>query len=132
MSERPTRMLIVEDELKLRRCLEEFFSARGFVVGSVFSGEEAIAQLTKEPADVVLLDILLPGLSGFEVLKRIKQRHPLTRVIVITGVNQEEMREAARRYGADAFITKPFDFSDATWFPAFVKAPQSAPPAPPS
>ena len=113
------RMLIVEDEQDLRDCLKDFFSARGFAVAAVFSGEEAVEQLTKSAADVVLLDIVLPGVSGLEVLKLVKQLHPKMKVVMVTGVDQEDVRQTAKSYGAAAYIVKPFDFSDATWFPVF-------------
>lgn len=112
------RMLIVDDELDIIDCLAEFFSRRGFVVTSAFSGEEALEQLRQEPAtDVILLDILLPGLSGIEVLKRIKAQFPRVQVVMVTAVDEEALRLQAHQYGACAYITKPFDFSFTTWSP---------------
>ena len=114
------RMLIVEDERDICDCLEQFFGAKGFAVASVFSGEEALERLAHSGADVILLDILLPGLSGIEVLKRIKELHPQARVIMVTGIDQPDVQSTAKRYGAVAYIMKPFDFSDTTWAPVFV------------
>jgi len=109
-------MLIVDDEQDICDCLAAFFSSRGFSVSAAFSGEEALEWLADDDgADVILLDILLPGLSGIEVLKHVKTLHPKARVIMVTGLDQDELRAQARRYGAAAYITKPFDFSDATW-----------------
>ena len=65
--------------------------------------------------DVVLLDILLPGLSGIEVLKRVKDLHPFAQVIMVTALDQVALRTEAERYGACGYITKPFDFSDDAW-----------------
>lgn len=113
------RMLIVEDEPDLCDCLQEFFKARGFEVATAFSGEEAEDQLRERAADVILLDILLPGVSGLEVLRRVRETSPATRVIMVTSVDQAEVREEARRCGASAYITKPFDFSEATWSSVF-------------
>jgi two-component system response regulator (stage 0 sporulation protein F) len=84
-------------------------------VSAAFSGEEALDQLSAGGADVILLDILLPGLSGIEVLKHAKALHPEARVIMVTGLDQDELRAQTRHYGAAAYITKPFDFSDETW-----------------
>jgi DNA-binding response OmpR family regulator len=95
--------------------LEVFFRAQGFAVHSVFSGEEALTRLADDPPEVMLLDILLPGLSGLEVLKRAKQLHPPTRIIMVTGMKESDLRAAARQYGAAAYVTKPFDFSSHTW-----------------
>ena len=111
------RMLIVEDERDISDCLEQFFTMKGFSVVSAFSGEEALVKLEEGSADVILLDILLPGLSGLEVLRRAKELHPRAKVIMVTALDQIELREEARRYGAVAYITKPFDFSLTTWAP---------------
>ena len=113
------RILIVDDEQDVCDCLTEFFKARGFVVASVFSGEEALQHLEHRPTDVILLDILLPGISGLEVLRHAKKRYPGARVIMVTGHDRVELRAEARLYGAAAFVTKPFDFSDSTWSPVF-------------
>lgn len=109
------RMLIVDDERDICDCLTVFFSGRGFSVSAAFSGEEALERLSETRADVILLDILLPGLSGIEVLKHAKTLNPTARVIMVTALDQDELRMQARHYGAAAYITKPFDFSDETW-----------------
>ena len=111
------RMLIVEDEQDISDCLQTFFVSRGFAVNSAFSGEEAIAHLKDHPADIVLLDILLPGLSGIEVLRRVKELLPRAKIVMVTGLDQNDLRNQAYRYGAAAYITKPFDFSNTTWAP---------------
>jgi DNA-binding response OmpR family regulator len=108
-------MLIVEDELPLSNCLQDFFRLKGFSVASAFSGEEAVERLSEGGVDVLLLDILLPGLTGLEVLRLAKERYPKVKVIVVTAVDDEGVQDTARRCGADAVISKPFDFSDSTW-----------------
>ncbi len=113
------RMLIVDDERDICELLEEFFKTKGFAVLSAFSGEEALDQLGIDPPDVILLDILLPGISGLEVLKRIKERHPRTRVIMVTSLDRTELKTEALQHGAADFVLKPFDFSPATWAAAF-------------
>lgn len=112
------RMLIVEDEQDLCDCLQTYFSSRGFSVTSVFSGEEAVERLDTAPADVILLDLILPGISGLEVLRYAKKRYPGARIIIVTGQDRVELRAEARLYGACAYITKPFDFAETTWAPA--------------
>ena len=109
------RMLIVDDERDICDCLEQFFRQRGFSVSCAFSGEEALERLKHDPVDVLLLDVLLPGLSGIEVLKRARALDSATRVIIVTALDYIELRDQAHRYGAAAYITKPFDFSEATW-----------------
>ena len=122
------RMLIVEDERDLCELLQEFFTSRGFTVLSAFSGEEALSLLQQHTTDVILLDILLPGVSGIEVLKRAKDLVPHARIIMVTSLNEEEVRSTAFRHGACGYITKPFDFSDETWAVAFKPAAPSPPP----
>jgi DNA-binding response OmpR family regulator len=111
------RMMIVEDELDLCQCLADFFEMKGFSIVSAFSGEEAIKKLEEGPVDVLLLDILLPGVSGMEVLRRAKELHPTALAVMVTALDQVELRDEARRQGAVAYVTKPFDFSPTTWAP---------------
>ena len=113
------RMLIVEDERDVCECLAEFFAMKGFSVVSAFSGEEALEQLNAQPVDVILLDILLPGISGLEVLRRAKAKHPSAKVVMVTSLDQLDLRQEAHRCGAAAYVTKPFDFSPTTWSVVF-------------
>ncbi|MBI4341294.1 MAG: response regulator [Candidatus Omnitrophica bacterium] len=113
------RMLIVDDEQDICECLRQFFTSRGFSVASVFSGEEALERLAQESPDLILLDIKLPGLSGIEVLRRMRSTHPHVRVIMVSALDEHELREQAKHYGASAYITKPFDLSDLTWSAVF-------------
>ena len=113
------QMLIVEDERDICECLAEFFGAKGFSVASAFSGEEALEKLDANPVDVILLDILLPGISGLEVLRRAKAKHPHAQVVIVTSLDQLDLRQEAHRCGAAAYVTKPFDFSSATWSAVF-------------
>ena len=126
------QMLIVEDERDICDCLREFFAYRGFAVSTVFSGEEAIARLGESTPDVILLDILLPGVSGIEVLKQAKQLHPSARVVMVTALDREDLRLQARRYGACGYVTKPFDFSPTTWSAILQTPPVKLRPADPS
>ena len=109
------QMLIVDDEQRLCRSLVEFFRLRGFVVRSAHSGEEALACLKEGPIDAALIDILLPGIHGLEVVKQAKQLYPQARIVVITALGDEDLRVQARTLGVDAYVTKPFDLSDSTW-----------------
>ena len=117
------RMLIVEDERDICECLAEFFVIKGFSVVSAFSGEEALERLDEEPVDVILLDILLPGISGMEVLRRAKAKYPRAKVIMVTSLDRLDLRQEAHRCGAAAYVTKPFDFSPTTWSVVFSSPP---------
>jgi DNA-binding response OmpR family regulator len=110
-------MLIVEDEPDIASCLADFFEARGFKVRLACSGEDALEWLRDSAPDAMLLDIRLPGVSGLEVLKQAKAEHPDVRVMMVTALDREEYRTEARHYGACGYVTKPFDFSPATWEP---------------
>lgn len=109
------RMLIVEDEPDVCKGLEQFFSARKFLVTTAFSGEEALARLREGPVDILLIDILLPGIHGIEVLRTARKLHPNSRIIVISGVEDDGVQHDARQAGADEFIKKPVDLSDPIW-----------------
>lgn len=123
MGETTRRVLILDDERAICKTLEEFFRARGFVAASAFSGEEALTRLKEGPVDLVLIDILLPGIHGLEVLRHVKQLHPQARVAIITGLEDPELRAKAKTVGADAYITKPFNFSDPVWASLTASAP---------
>ena len=109
------RMLIVDDEVDICDCLEQFFLTRGFTVESAYSGEEALNLLERQEADILLLDIRLPGLSGMEVLKRVRDRWPNIRIVMVTAMDRDDLKQKARLYGAVDYVIKPFDFSETTW-----------------
>ncbi|MBI4323202.1 MAG: response regulator [Candidatus Omnitrophica bacterium] len=115
MGQEQRRVLIVDDEQAVGQVLERFFVSRGLAVALAFSGEQALARLQEEAFDVVLIDILLPGIHGIEVLKQAKRRFPNAKVAMLTGLEDEALRAKARLHGADAYVTKPFDFSDPVW-----------------
>ncbi len=112
-------MLVVDDQQDLCDILARYFSARGFEVSSAFSGEEALHRMEARPPEVVLLDILLPGISGLEVLKRVRRAFPGTRVVMVTGTDRSDWRAEAKLFGACGFVTKPFQLSDNTWSAVF-------------
>lgn len=115
MSQAQRRVLIVDDEQAVGQVLERFFASKGCSVALVFSGEQALARLQEGTFDVVLIDILLPGIHGLEVLKQAKQRFSNVQVAMISGLEDEELRAKARVHGADAYVAKPFNFSDPVW-----------------
>jgi class 3 adenylate cyclase/CheY-like chemotaxis protein len=103
-------ILVVDDLAQNVRLLEAVLSPKGFRVAAASSGEQALDVLSKEHPDVVLLDILMPGMDGYEVCRRIRQE-PGTAflpVIMITASGEEEKIRAIEA-GADDFVSKPFD-----------------------
>ena len=79
------KVLIVDDEKDFTELLSERLETRGFKTRIAFNGNEAISRLKEENADVVLLDVMMPGKSGVETLKEIKNSWPITEVIMLTG-----------------------------------------------
>ena len=106
----PKELLVVEDELKFSGALKAFFEQRGFRVATASTAQAALDQWQQFPADVVLLDLKLPDRSGLEVLSQLKGQSPNVRVIVLSGLlDQETIQEAFHR-GASEYLTKPVDF----------------------
>ena len=105
----PERVLIVDDAPENIRMLGELLSAAGYSLSVARSGEEALAQIGADPPGLVLLDVVMPGLSGYEVCERIRS-NPETKtlpVILVTGVRPADERIRGLECGADDFLTKP-------------------------
>jgi len=105
------RVLVVDDILANVKLLEARLVAEYFQVLSAFNGQEALEMLTRERVDVVLLDVMMPGMDGFEVCRRIKS-DPRTQhipVIMVTALDQTSDRIQGLEAGADDFLTKPVD-----------------------
>jgi DNA-binding response OmpR family regulator len=108
------RVMIVEDEPNIVESLSFVFSREGWQVAAALDGDTAIERLLSEPPDVLVLDVMIPPHSGFEVLKRVRSEASLKKlpVLVLTAKGQEQDRHTALRLGADAFVTKPFSNRD--------------------
>ena len=108
------RVLIAEDEPNLVESLSFILGREGCVVAAVFDGESVMERLRTDRPDVLVLDVMLPRRTGFEVLKLIKTDPGLSGipVMVLTAKGQERDRKTAEDLGADAFVTKPFSNQD--------------------
>lgn len=104
------RVLLVEDETGLAATLSRGLKAEGFVVVAVDSGTDGLREATLNPYDVVVLDIMLPGLSGYEVLRRMRAQRVWTPVLMLTAKDGEYDQTDAFDLGADDYLTKPFSF----------------------
>jgi class 3 adenylate cyclase len=112
MSEGST-VLVVDDLSQNVRLLDAVLAPRGYRVLAAGSGEDALRLVTSQPPDLVLLDIFMPGMDGYEVCRRIRQQ-PATAylpVVMITASGDQEKRKAIEA-GADDFVTKPFDHAE--------------------
>jgi len=107
----PSRVLIVDDERKNRQVLEIVLQAEGYSVQIAESGEQALELVRSHPPDLILLDVMMPGTSGYQVVAAIKS-NPLSKnipVIMVTALDDREAKMLALRSGAEDFLSKPVD-----------------------
>ena len=102
------KILIVEDERAIRLALEDDFLAEGYQVDSAVTGNEGLQKGSKQNYDIIILDIMLPQMDGFEVLKELRKRDVRTPVIMLTAKSQEIDKILGLEFGADDYVTKPF------------------------
>lgn len=100
------RVLVVDDEQVVRLGYLRSLAA-DYDTWTASNGEEALQEMERRPADVVLLDLRMPGAQGLEVLKAMKQKWPGTEVVVITGYPSVDSAKAAVRLGAGDYLAKP-------------------------
>jgi DNA-binding NtrC family response regulator len=103
-----TNILIVDDEEEIRTSLSRRYKLKGFSIETANCAEQALAILENKPFQVVISDIMMPGIGGIELLRNIRVEYPMTRVIMITGYVTLENGLACLRHGADTCIFKPF------------------------
>lgn len=108
------RILIVEDEEKLARLMQQLLEAFGYEVQIMGRGTEAIAYAAEHRPDLVILDLRLPDLNGYEVCRRLRQRyHPsVMPVLMVTAMNEPVDQLRGLASGADAYLTKPYDSTE--------------------
>lgn len=103
---------MVDDELFVRELLLEFLSTQGYEVSLADSGEKAVELIHDQPADIVLVDLKMPGMDGIETLKQIKKMAPDTLAIIMTGYPTIESSIQALRQGACDYVVKPFKLNE--------------------
>jgi DNA-binding response OmpR family regulator len=102
-------ILVVDDEPAIVTVVRERLERDGFSVRGVATGEEALAHLEAEPADLVVLDVMLPGIDGLEVLRRLRGQGNLVPVVVLTARDEDVDRIVGLELGADDYLVKPFN-----------------------
>jgi DNA-binding NtrC family response regulator len=107
-------ILIVDDELAMRNLLENILIQEGYNIGLAENGDDALKMIKNNKYDLVLSDIKMPGMNGFELLKIIKSEHPGIGVIMMTGFGDAFTVKDALLQGADEYITKPFKAHEIT------------------
>ena len=111
---RPARLLVVDDERDNREVLEIVLGCEGFVILTAGSGAEALASVAEQPPDLILLDIMMPGMDGYQVAAKIKG-NPATKsipILMVTALNGPAVRTRALSAGAEDLLTKPFEAAE--------------------
>ncbi|HLA69619.1 MAG TPA: response regulator [Bacteroidota bacterium] len=106
------KILVVDDEEALRTVLSTELEGEGYQVSTAGDGEEAIKILGSQQFHLILLDIKMPNVDGFEVLKFVKQKQPSTKVIMLTGFADLKNAIESKKLGAEDFVSKPYDLVD--------------------
>lgn len=106
------KILVVDDEEALRTVLSTELEGEGYQVSTAADGDEAIKIIGAEQFHLVLLDIKMPNVDGFEVLKFVKQNQPATKVIMLTGFADLKNAIESKKLGAEDFVSKPYDLVD--------------------
>lgn len=109
MSTKPKTVLIVDDDEGMRDTISAILK-RDYRVRTVDCGEDALTFLRREHVDLMLLDVRMPGIGGFDVLKHVKENHSLVEVIMISAINEVETAVQAMKHGAYHYITKDFEY----------------------
>jgi two-component system OmpR family response regulator len=104
------RVLVVDDEVRLAATVQRGLAAEGFVADVVHDGEEALWAATESSYDVIVLDLMLPKLSGYRVVEQLRARGVWTPVLMLTAKDGEYDQADALDLGADDYLTKPFSF----------------------
>ncbi|TVX92340.1 response regulator transcription factor [Paenibacillus agilis] len=106
------KVLVVEDEPTLARLLSYNLTQEGYKTTLVDNGRDGLQMGLNEPFELIVLDIMLPGMNGFEVLQKLRQAKVTTPIIILTARNAEEEVVQGLKYGADDYITKPFGVAE--------------------
>lgn len=116
MSDTPetTTVLIADDDLDILAIVRSVVRAKGFVVHSANDGDEAMAKVLEVQPDLVVLDVMMPGQSGWEVCRSIREHAALadTKVIMLTGIGQQMNEMTSPLYGANGHLDKPFEVDE--------------------
>src|SRR5579863_7527072 len=114
MSSPQNSVLVVDDEPALRKALRTSLIASGFAVEEARDGEEALLSARRQPFDLVLLDINMPGIGGIDACRQIRGISPHAGIVMVTVRDLEEDKVRALEAGADDYVTKPFKLRELT------------------
>lgn len=111
---RTRRVLLIEDEPGLVLTLTDRLKSEGYEVAAASDGPSGLERATREPWDIILLDVMLPGASGFDVCRDLRQKGITTPIIMLTARGQVVDKVLGLKLGADDYLTKPFDMLELT------------------
>ena len=106
------KILLAEDEVDLNNVVTRYLKKNGYSVDSVLDGEEALDYLEYSEYDLVILDIMMPKVDGFEVIKKLRNKGNHTSILMLTARDSAEDKVKGLDLGADDYIVKPFDFNE--------------------
>lgn len=104
------KILIVDDDPQIRKILERMLTGELYELSQAADGEIAFRMVQADPPDLVILDIMMPGMSGIEVCRKIREQDPAKHihVLMLSAKDSQSDRRRALEYGADDYVTKPF------------------------
>jgi CheY-like chemotaxis protein len=104
------RILVVDDEANMRSALRRQLEEAGHAVTAASDGSEGLRAYEDDPPDVVLVDLMMPGMDGFEMIETLREQHPDARIIAMSGIPESQWNalDAARDLGATHTLPKPF------------------------
>jgi len=106
------KFLVVDDETGVSYQLKDFLEQRGYSAIAATSGPEAMRFIKNEKPHIVVLDIVMEGMTGIDVLREIRKINPKIRVIMLTALEDDKTRKTCQGLGSSAYITKPYNFED--------------------
>lgn len=109
-----TRILIVDDDRLIRWSLESALKGKGYDVIALESAEKALVELEARCFDVAIVDVVLPGMGGVELIGQMRSMSSGIKTIIVTGQGSREVEQRAREYGAFAYVEKPFSVKELT------------------
>ena len=125
------RILVVDDDPQIVKLITDYFTAEGYTVEAALHGADALMAVAQHRPDVVRLDVMMEGLTGMEVLDRIRAIDPGVRIIMVTASHDFALQEQTRTMGAFDYVSKPFTLSHLHRSVGAALAGSDPPPQPP-
>lgn len=111
-ADRQELVLVVEDDPTLRMSLKRTLRSAGYAVATAATGPDGLAAALTEEPDLILLDVMLPGMNGFEICERVRQAHAELPIVMVTAKGEEEDKVRGLGLGADDYVVKPFGVAE--------------------